>query len=172
MIRILRLGNDVDRGVAEALLAKLRLDPRELILGGSTEDAAVRKTLEDVARRGDEALVESARRFDDPEFSASQIRVTPDEMNQAAGRISNELRSALRRAIDQVRQYQQKVMPKAGPSFVREGVELGMRFTPLDSAGLYFPGGKASYPSTLIMLAVPAQVAGVEKIVVCSPPSR
>jgi histidinol dehydrogenase len=172
MIRILRLGNDADRGAAEVLWGKLRLDPRELILGGSNEDAAVRKTLEDVARRGDEALVESARRFDDPEFSASQIRVMPDEMKQASGRLSAELRSALRRAIDQVRQYQQKVMPKEEPSFVREGVELGMRFTPVDSAGLYFPGGKASYPSTLIMLAVPAQVAGVKRIVVCSPAGK
>ena len=55
---------------------------------------------------------------------------------------------------------------------VRPGVELGLRFTPLDSAGLYFPGGKASYPSSLIMLAVPAQVAGVKRIAVCSPPSK
>ena len=51
-------------------------------------------------------------------------------------------------------------------------MELGMRFTPLESAGLYFPGGKAAYPSSLIMLAVPAQVAGVKRIVVCSPPSK
>jgi histidinol dehydrogenase len=63
-------------------------------------------------------------------------------------------------------------MPKEEPKFTRDGVELGMRFTPLDSAGFYVPGGKAAYPSTLIMLAVPAQVAGVGKIVVCSPPSR
>jgi histidinol dehydrogenase len=80
--------------------------------------------------------------------------------------------AALRRAIAQVREYQTKVMPGKAPSFVRDGVELGMRFTPLDSAGLYFPGGKASYPSTLIMLAVPALVAGVKRIAVCSPPSK
>src|SRR4051812_21608443 len=103
MIRILRLDVEADRAAAEALVGKLRLDPRELILGGSTEDAAVRKTLEDVARRGDAALVESAKRFDDPEFSASQIRVTLDEMKQAAGRISGDLLAALRRAISQVR---------------------------------------------------------------------
>jgi histidinol dehydrogenase len=171
MIRILRLGNDADRRVTEALWEKLRLDPRTLI-GASAEDAGVRKTLEDVAKRGDEALVESARRFDDPGFSASQIRVTLDEMKQAAGRLTPELMAALRRSIAQVREYQQKVMPKAEPSFKRDGVELGMRFIPLDSAGLYFPGGKASYPSTLIMLAVPAQVAGVKRIVVCSPASK
>ena len=64
------------------------------------------------------------------------------------------------------------MMPAEPPAVLRDGVWLGMRYTPLDSAGLYFPGGKASYPSTLIMLAVPAQVAGVKRIVVCSPPSR
>src|SRR5436305_5703804 len=65
------------------------------------------------------------------------------------------------------------MLPQDPPRYTRGGgVELGMRFTPLDSAGLYFPGGKASYPSSLIMLAVPAQVAGVGRIVVCSPPSK
>src|SRR5690348_10052379 len=63
-------------------------------------------------------------------------------------------------------------MPSSPKPLERPGVELGLRFTPIDSAGLYFPGGKASYPSSLIMLAVPAQVAGVQKIVVCTPPSK
>jgi len=98
--------------------------------------------------------------------------VMPNEMQSAVARVPEEQMAALRRAISQVREYQSKVMPKEEPFFRRDGVELGLRFTPLDSAGLYFPGGKASYPSTLIMLAVPAQVAGVRKIVVCSPPSR
>jgi histidinol dehydrogenase len=172
MIPILHLINEADRARAEALLRKLRLDPRDLILGASEDDQVVRDILADVARRGDDAIVETARKFDDPAFTADQIRVRPDEMKQAAARVPAEQMSALRRAISQVREYQTKVMPKEEPHFRREGVELGLRFTPLDSAGLYFPGGKASYPSTLIMLAVPAQVAGVKKIVVCSPPSR
>jgi histidinol dehydrogenase len=172
MIPTLRLANPADRQRAETLLRKLRLDPRDLILGASKEDGDVRQILGDVARRGDEALVETARRFDDPDFTASQIRVTAEEMTQAAARVPAELMSALRQSIAQVRQYQTKVMPKESPTFTRDGVELGMRFTPLDSAGFYVPGGKAAYPSTLIMLAVPAQVAGVRKIVVCSPPSK
>ena len=64
------------------------------------------------------------------------------------------------------------MMPQAKKPLVRDGVELGMRFTPLDSVGLHIPGGKAAYPSSLIHLAVPAQVAGVKKIVACSPPSK
>jgi histidinol dehydrogenase len=172
MIPILHLSNTADRERAEALLRKLRLDPRDLILGQSKDDEAVRQILADVARRGDEAIVEISRRFDDPDFTAAQIRVAPDEMRAAAGRVPAEQMAAVRRSIAQVREYQSKVMPKDEPKFHREGVELGLRFTPLDSAGLYFPGGKASYPSTLIMLAVPAQVAGVSRIVVCSPPSK
>ena len=172
MIPILRLSDENDRRRAEGLLRKLRLDPRDLVLGASREEEAVRQILADVARRGDEAIVESARRFDDPNFTAGQIRITPQEMSAAAGRVPASQMAALRRSIAQVREYQTKVMPKQEPSFRRDGVELGLRFTPLDSAGLYFPGGKASYPSTLVMLAVPAQVAGVKRIVVCSPPSR
>lgn len=172
MIPVLHLSDAADRQKAEALLRKLRLDPRDLILGTSKDDEAVRQILAEVARQGDAAIVATARRFDDPEFTAAQIRVAPEEIKSAAARVPVGQMSAIRRAISQVREYQQKVMPKDAPHFKRDGVELGLRFTPLDSAGLYFPGGKASYPSTLIMLAVPAQVAGVERIVVCSPPSK
>jgi histidinol dehydrogenase len=172
MIPVLQLSDAADRQRAEGLLRKLRLDPRDLILGTSKGDEAVRQILAEVAREGDAAIVATARRFDDPDFTSDQIRVAPSEMQSAAARVPAEQMSALRRAISQVREYQQNVMPKEEPHFHRDGVELGLRFTPLDSAGLYFPGGKASYPSTLIMLAVPAQVAGVGRIVVCSPPSK
>lgn len=175
MIPVLQLSQETGRERVEQLLRGLRLNAAELALGEGKrgEDAAgVREILADVARRGDEALVEISRRFDDPGFSADQIRVKPDEMKQAAGRVPDGVMSALRRSIDQVREYQEHIRPVDPPSLVRPGVELGLRFTPLDSAGLYIPGGKASYPSTLIMLAVPAQVAGVGRIVVCTPPSR
>src|SRR5205823_8426364 len=70
--------------------------------------------------------------------------------------------------------YQSHIMPTVPPTLSRDGgaVELGLRFTPLDSVGLHVPGGKAAYPSSLIMLAVPAQIAGVKRIVACTPPSK
>src|SRR5579864_8176650 len=105
MIPILRLDNPEDRRRAETLFRKLRLDPRDLVLSASKEDAGVREILVDVAHRGDEALVESARRFDYPEFEASQIRVNPTEMKAAAEKTSPEVRSAIRKAIAQVREY-------------------------------------------------------------------
>ena len=173
MIPILRLSDEGDRGRVEALLARLRLDPAAVALSADDEETrSVRAILEDVARRGDDAIVDSARRFDDPNFDASQIRVGADEMTAAAARVPDGQMRAIRRAIAQVREYQQHVMPATPEPLRRPGVELGLRFTPLDSAGCYFPGGKAAYPSTLIMLAVPAQVAGVGRVVVCTPPSR
>ena len=173
MIPILNLQSDRPR--VEALLKNLRLDPVEIALSrGKLAEAteSVRKILEDVANRGDAALVESSRRFDDPNFTQDQIRVRPEEMKEAVGRVTPEQLAALRRSIAQVREYQSHVMPKDATPLCRPGVELGLRFTPLDSAGCYFPGGKASYPSSLIMLAAPAQVAGVKQVVVCTPPSK
>ncbi len=174
-ISILELKQSSDREKVEALLKRLRLDPIDLALerGRLAEDsAAVKAILQSVAQRGDEAIVESARRFDDPHFTVEQLRVSPQEMAEATARVPGPLMAAIRRSIAQVREYQGYFLPREIPPLKRPGVELGMRFTPLDSAGLYFPGGKAAYPSSLIMLAVPAQVAKVEKIVVCTPPSK
>ena len=175
MIPVLNWDEPAGRQRVEALLTRLRLEPTELLAkSGKLADAtaAVLAILRDVAERGDAALVESARKFDDPDFSAAQIRVTPEEMREAHARVMPELLTALRHSIAQVQEYQAHVMPTPPEPLKRPGVELGMRFTPLDSAGLYFPGGKAAYPSSLIMLAVPAHVAGVGKIVVCTPPSK
>ena len=175
MIPTLRLSDPADRDRAEGLLARLRLDPADVALpdGPAAEMAAVvRDALADVKRRGDAAIVDSARKFDDPDFTAGQIRVDLDETEAAVGRIPGALCDALRRSIDQVREYQTHILPADPPPLVRGGVTLGLRHTPLDSAGCYFPGGKASYPSSLVMLAVPAQVAGVGRVAVCTPPSK
>ncbi|MDB5294034.1 MAG: hisD [Phycisphaerales bacterium] len=172
MLPTLRLSVPADRTRAAGLLDKLRLKPADVVLSQQQDVAAVTATLADVAKRGDDALVESARRFDDPAFTADQIKVRPDEMAAAHARVPADQLSALRRSIAQVREYQQHILPADPAPLRRPGVELGLRYTPLDSAGCYFPGGKAAYPSSLIMLAVPAQVAGVKRVVVCTPPSK
>lgn len=175
MIPLWRLSSSQDAASIQSLVARLRLDPKDLALSRGHRAQMVKDVqaiLSDVAERGDEALVEIARKFDDPNFQASQLRVSKDEMKQAAGRVSAPVREALRRSIAQVREYQSHVMPKAPATLKRGGLEMGLKITPLDSAGVYFPGGKAAYPSSLIMLAVPAQVAGVKRIVACTPASR
>ena len=172
MIPILRLDNSDDRDRVESLLARLRLAPADIALGHGKEVAAVNEILADVAQRGDAAVVDASRKFDDPEFTADQIRVKPQEMSEAAGRVPARQMSAIRHAIAQVREYQEAMLPPEPKRLNRPGVSLTMRFTPVESAGLYFPGGKASYPSSLIHLAVPAQVAGVKRIAVATPPSK
>src|SRR3954468_1785253 len=164
IIPILQLSDPGARTRVEALLARLRLDPADLALNRgerAAQAAAVQAILADVAQRGDDAIVDVSRKFDDPNFTADQIRIRPDEMAAGASRVPADQLAAVRRSIAQVREYQQHIMPAGPPPLVRDGVELGLRFTPLDSAGLHIPGGKAAYPSTLIMTAVPAQVARV-----------
>jgi histidinol dehydrogenase len=174
MIPILALNIETDRRQVESLLSDLRLDVKQLAVGGryAKETSAVREIINDVSARGDAALVDIARRFDFAEFTPQMIRVDPDEMRDAANKVPANQLAAIHRSIAQVREYQTHIMPKSPPPLHRPGVELGLRFTPLDSAGLYFPGGKAAYPSSLIMLAVPAQAAGVKQIVVATPPSK
>jgi histidinol dehydrogenase len=175
MIPVLKLKDPTDLARVEKLLLQLALDVADVALARGERGkvaTAVQQILADVAARGDAALVDSSRKFDDPSFSVEQIKIAAEEMRDAVRRVPAEQLAAVRRAIAQVREYQAQVMPKQPPALRRDGVELGIRFTPLHSAGLYFPGGKASYPSSLIMLAVPAQVAGVNRIVVCTPPSK
>jgi histidinol dehydrogenase len=175
MIPVFQLSRPDDAKRIDQLLRKLRLDPVDtaLNLGDRAKQSAdVLAILSDVAKRGDAAVVDVARKFDDPNFTIDQIRITPGEMHEAAHRVPVDQLAAIRHAIAQLREYQSHMMPRPKPPLVREGVELGMRFTPLDSVGLHVPGGKAAYPSSLIHLAVPAQVAGVKKIVAVSPPSK
>ncbi len=173
MIPVLQLSADANR--IEQILRALRLDTIDTDLNvgeRAKQAAAVQEILADVAKRGDNAVAEVARKFDDPNFTADQIRITPDEMRDGAKKVPADQLAAIRRSIAQLREYQSAMMPQTKKPLVRDGVELGMRFTPLDSVGLHVPGGKAAYPSSLIHLAVPAQVAGVKKIVACTPPSK
>lgn len=172
LIPVLKLGGPADHRRVEALVDGLRLDPRDLFRDDD-RTAAVREILADVAERGDAAVVDSARKFDDPDFDASRIRVGREEMAAAAGRLEPELAEALRRSIRQVREYQEHILPsRTVGALSRGGLGLDLRYTPIDTAGCYFPGGKASYPSSLIHLVVPAQVAGVKTIVAGTPPSK
>lgn len=173
MLTVLSLPSDAP--AFASLLSRLRLGVAELALAQGTraqKTAAVSATLADVAARGDAALIDQNRKFDDPDFSPDKLIVTPEEMAAGHARTPKSLLTVLRRSIAQVREYQTKILPHTSTPLTRPGFEAYLRWTPLDSAGLYFPGGAASYPSSLIMLAVPAQVAGVSRVVACTPPSK
>ncbi len=153
-----------------------RLDALRATATTSTEVAdAVAAIVDDVRARGDDAVVEYMRRWTDPDFDADRIRVSPGELDAAFETIDPELKSALEASIENVRVYQQHVMPVAPKPMELAGAEVGMRFTPVASAGCCVPGGTAVLVSTLVMLAVPAIVAGVPASAVAAihpPPTR
>ncbi|MEX0743952.1 MAG: histidinol dehydrogenase [Phycisphaeraceae bacterium] len=132
----------------------------------------VTEILDKVRTGGDADLTHYMRRWTDPGFTADRIRVTEAELAAADESLSSELREAIVTAIEQVRAYQQHILPRDPEPMKLGGAELGLRFTPVDSVGLCVPGGTAVLFSTLIMLAVPAMVAGVpaDRIAVISPP--
>ena len=133
--------------------------------------AIVRSIVADVAARGDGALVELTAKFDGVRFLPSQLRV-PQAAIDAAHRAAEPAFLALvRRVANNIRQYQKHILVQAPPALERGSRRLGVRYTPIRRAGVYVPGGKALYPSTVLMTVVPAQVAGVSEVAVVSPPT-
>ncbi len=131
-------------------------------------DATVRTILADVRQGGDEALREYAGRFDSLGLQAPLL-VSRKEMEAAWNETSEPLRAAMRLAQANIRAFAEKQLPRAWSFRPQEGMEVGQIVRPLDSVGCYVPGGRYPLPSTLLMTATPAQVAGVERIVACSP---
>ena len=131
-------------------------------------DVTVRTILADVRQGGDKALLEYAGRFDGLELD-HPIRVTAEEMEAAWESTTETLKAALRLAQANIRIFAEKQLPKAWSIRPVTGMEVGQIVRPLGSVGCYVPGGRYPLPSTLLMTVTPAQVAGVERIVVCSP---
>ncbi|HIE33047.1 MAG TPA: histidinol dehydrogenase [Thermodesulfobacteriaceae bacterium] len=138
-------------------------------------ERSVRKILAEVRRRGDEALLEYTRRFDCPDFRIEDLRVRPSEIEEAYQKVDSELLSALRLAIQNVRAFHKRQLEKSWFYTREEGIFLGQLVRPVSSAGIYIPGGTGGdtpLVSTVVMTAIPAQVAGVKRIVMVSPPNR
>jgi histidinol dehydrogenase len=168
VLPILDLSTQIGRDDFESRLARLS---STTALTGDTA-ASVAEIVESVRTRGDEAVVELMRKFADPDFQASSIRVAADDFDRGEARLDPELRGSIEAAIANVRAYQEHILPRDVPPVTIDGAELGLRHVPVASAGLTVPGGAAVLFSTLIMLAVPAMVAGVDpkRIRVVNPP--
>ncbi len=132
-------------------------------------DTAVRSIIEAVRRRGDAALIEFTERFDRVSLTKETLRVSDAEMTAARAACSRETLEALELAHDRVTAHHAGQRPENRRYRDATGAELGDRWTPVDAAGLYVPGGMAAYPSSVIMNAVPARVAGVPRIVMAVP---
>lgn len=132
-------------------------------------DRAVREIIDGVRRDGDKALIEYSRRFDRIDLEKTGIAITKAEIDAAVATAQPETVAALELARDRIRAHHERQLPRDDRYTDPLGVELGSRWTAIESVGLYVPGGTASYPSSVLMNAVPAQVAGVERIVMVVP---
>ncbi len=132
-------------------------------------DAAVADIIAAVRARGDEAVIEFTRRWDRFDLTADAIRMSEADIDAAAGRADPAARAALSVAAERIRAFHERQKPE-GLSYVdAAGVRLGARWTPVAAAGVYVPGGLAAYPSSVLMNAIPAAVAGVKRIAMCVP---
>jgi histidinol dehydrogenase len=132
-------------------------------------DKTVREIIANVRKDGDKALISYTKQFDRLELTPDTLRVTPEEIKAAYGAASKVTIEALKFARDRIESHHQRQMPKDDRYTDAIGVELGSRWTAIDSVGLYVPGGTASYPSSVLMNAVPAKVAGCARVVMAVP---
>jgi histidinol dehydrogenase len=149
-----------------AAFADLRREQPEAV------EAVVGDILAAVRTEGLPALLRFAREFDGVELDEDSIRVSPAEIEQGAAACAEGVREAIAFAAERIRGYHARQRPADLRFTDQAGVELGWRWTPLDSVGVYVPGGRAAYPSTVLMNALPAAVAGVERIAMVTPPGR
>lgn len=163
--------NDVDPGFAAAFDALLA-EKREV---SADVDRAVSDIIARVRAEGDTALIELSRRFDDNDLSEVGLKITSADVDEAVERVKSETPEALDAlslAHDRIVAYHERQRPESKIYEDEAGVVLGDRWTAVESAGLYVPGGLASYPSSVLMNAVPAKVAGVRRIVMVVPTPR
>lgn len=146
----------------DALLSMKREDAPDV-------DATVAGIIADVRARGDAAVIELTARFDRLQLTADRLAFSEAEIDAACAAVSNEDRAALELAADRIRAYHARQMPADARWTDDCGATLGWRWGPVSAAGLYVPGGLASYPSSVLMNAIPAKVAGVERLVIACP---
>jgi histidinol dehydrogenase len=145
-----------------ALLEMKREDAPEV-------DEAVAAIIADVRARGDAAVIDLTERFDRLALTPDTLAFSPAEIDAAAAQVPAAERAALERAAERIRAYHVRQLPQDARWTDPEGATLGWRWGPVSAAGLYVPGGLASYPSSVLMNAIPAQVAGVGRLVICAP---
>ncbi len=134
------------------------------------KEATVSEIVQTVRRQGDRALLHYTAEFDGQTFTADRLRVSGAELDAAYQQVSKELLAAIELAAANIEAFHRQRLPKSWVTFGEDDVVLGKRYNPVDRAGIYVPGGRACYPSTVLMNAIPAQVAGVPQIAMVTPP--
>lgn len=136
------------------------------------KEATVREIIQTVRRQGDKALLHFTEEFDQQNLKPEELRVSGSEMEAAYQHVSKDLLDAIQLACRNIEAFHRQRVPKSWVQFGEHDIVLGKRYTPVDRAGIYVPGGQAAYPSTVLMNAIPAKVAQVPRIVMVTPPGR
>jgi histidinol dehydrogenase len=144
---------------------------REVEYGSPEQNAAAREIVAAVRAEGDAALLRFTERFDGVKLEPSELRVTEDEIKAAYGQVDGEFLAAIREAAANIRAFHEKQKQRSWMEPAPDGTLLGQIVRPLRRVGVYVPGGKAAYPSSVLMNVIPAQVAGVPEIVMVTPPA-
>ncbi len=133
---------------------------------------SVRRIVADVKEKGDQAVVSYGSAFDGVSIEADKLRVSDEEIKEAYTRVDKALLGAVKRAKDNITLFQRHIKVDTPDKSSTDGVSLELVYRPIENVGIYVPGGKASYPSTVLMCAVPARVAGVDRVIMCTPPGK
>lgn len=169
-MKIITINDDTDFDEVVTQVCGLEGDPeREGILAEKTE--STRAIVSAVRERGDEAVAEFTERFDGVVLKPEEFELMPKEIDEAVGSVEPALVATLERAHESIRRFHSKNLRQSWEEELDDGTILGQRITPIESVGVYVPGGKAYYPSSVLMNIAAASVAGVKEIVMVSPPS-
>ena len=163
MVKLRKLASlsDVER---EALIRRYDLDLERVL-------PSVRTVVEDVKRRKDEAVIEYTFKFDGVSLPRERLRVSEEEISSAYRKVPGKMLEALKKSIRNIRKFHEKQIHEFTCE-TQPGVIVSQIVRPLERVGLYIPGGRAAYPSTVLMTTIPARLAGVERIIVCTPPGE
>ena len=161
-MRIVKLTNETKNKLMSDLLKRTTDDYGE-------QETVVKEIIKNIHDNGDSALFEYTKKFDKADINASNVKVTDAEIEEAYGLVDGDLIDVIRKAIKNIKDFHELQKRNSWINTYENGSVLGQRVTPIESAGVYVPGGKAAYPSTVLMNVLPAKVAGVEKIIMTTP---
>lgn len=164
-MRIIKLEEETKKNILEDLLKRSPNSYGEF-------ESRVTDIVNNVKAKGDEALFEYTEKFDGVKLSADCIKVTEEEVKEAYEQVSEELLAIIRKALKNIESYHAKQRQQSWFDATPMGTILGQKVTPLEKVGVYVPGGKAVYPSSVLMNIMPAKVAGVDRIIMTTPPGK
>ncbi len=164
-MKIIKLTNESKKNILENLLKRIPNNYGKF-------EAAVNDILADIKENGDKALFDYTKKFDKADINESNLIVTQAEIEKAYTQVDAGLIDVIKKAIVNIRSYHEKQKQYSWFDSKPDGTILGQKITPLARVGVYVPGGKAAYPSSVLMNVIPAKVAGVEQIIMCTPPDK